>query len=500
MTPFGEYLPDMPGDISTIISGKNLYPRATGTYGSVAAFATAVASLAARCQGSLTALDSAGNVSVWAGTATKLYKEAGAGASTFSDVSIVAGYTTGSTESWEFAQYGQKVFASNFADPIQTYTLGTSTLFANLSATAPKARHIAVVNNFLMAGNTFDATDSNQPDRLWWSAIGDPTNWPTPATSAAAAVQSGFINIRGPGGWIQGIAPRIGALDAIVVQERALLRCQYVGSPDVFAIQPLEGGRGSPAPNSITAFGGFMFYLGEDGFYACDGAQSIPIGAGKVDKTFWANVNQNFMNRICGVFDPINHLWLVGYPSVSSTSGNIDKILAFSPITKRWAPPWDVSIEWLTKLGSIGYTLEQLDAFGTMETLPASLDSRVWAGSGKPVLGGFNTSHVLGFFPGSTTEAFLETGSVDGGQTRYVVKGIRPLVEGTTATTTCKIGYRDSKVGAISYTAENSANRAGIIPFRLNTRYPSVYTRIAAGGDWEHLVGFDLDMATGGKL
>ena len=167
---------------------------------------------------------------------------------------------------------------------------------------------------------------------------------------------------------------------------------------------------------------------------------------------------------------------------------------------RRWAPPWEVSIEILTKLGSLGYTLEQLDAFGTMETLPASLDSRLWTGSGKPLLSGFNTSHVVGYFTGAVTEAQLETGDVDGSQSRYVVKGVRPLVDGVSATATAKIGYRDSRAAVTSYTAFNSANRGGMIPFRLNSRFCRVVVNVAASGDWNHLIGFDLDAAPGGKL
>ena len=500
MIPFGEYMPDVPADLSAIIDGRNVYPRADGAYGPVASFASTVATIAARCQGATFAIDKDLNVSAYAGTAGKLYKLAGGGSS-WTDVSKAGTYSTATADTWEFDIFNQKLIATNFADPIQTFTLGVSSQFADLAAAAPKARHIAVVNRFLMAGNTFTLADGNQPQRLWWSAIDDPTSWPTPATSAAAAVQSGYQTLFGSAGVIQGIAPKVGALDAIVVQERGLIRVQYIGSPDVFALQPLEGGRGSPAPNSITPYGGFLYYLGEDGFYVCDGAQSIPIGAGKVDKTFWADVNQSYLYRVCGVYDPFNHLWIVGYPSTSSTNGDIDRIMSFNTVTRRWAPPWEVTIELLCKLGSVGYTLEQLDAFGTMDTLPASLDSRIWAGSGKPILAGFApTTHALGYFTGNALEAELETGEADGQGARFMTRGIRPVVAGTSATVTCKVGYRDNKAASVSYSAATSTNRAGVSPIRKNARYTRAVVTIAAGGSWSHLQGFELDQVNAGSM
>lgn len=498
MMPFGEYIPDSPANEMAVVGGKNLIPRADGTYGPVAAFAPTIATINARCQGATFAIDNDANVSAFAGNATKLYR-LGGGSASWSDVSKATGYVTDASDHWEFTQFGKRLIASNFSNPIQTYTLGVSTQFADLSADAPRARHIAVVNRFLMAGNTYDAVDGNQPQRLWWSAIDDPTSWPSPATSAAAAVQSGFQTLFGNAGWVQGIAPRVGSLDAIIVLERGLIRCQYVGLPDVFALQPLEGGRGCPAPQSITPFGGFLYYLGEDGFYACDGSQSIPIGAGKVDKTFWGDVNQAYLSRVNGVYDAFNHLWLVGYPSNSSQSGDIDRVIAFNTVTRRWAPPWEVSITNLTKLGSVGYTLEQLDAFGTLDSLPASLDSRVWGGEGKPVLSAFNTSHALGYFTGENTEAEIETGDVDGNGQRFLSRGIRPVANGT-CDMTCRVGYRDCKGQPVVYTPFVARNRHGVSPIRVNSRYARASIRVAQGGTWQQLQGFEFDQVTTGNM
>jgi hypothetical protein len=490
--PFGEYAPDAPPDISIVVGGKNVFVRPAGSYGPMTSFAASITAITSRAQGAFYSIDTSANTAVWCGDATKLYRLAGASTS-FSDVSKVGGYTTGTNEFWNFMQFGNRVIATNFTQSIQQYQFGVSSLFSDLSATAPKARIIQPVANFVFTANTSDGTFGAQPNRCWWSAINDPTNWPTPATSAAAAVQSGFTDLSGNGGFIQAVAPRVGALDAIIIQERQLVRCQYVGSPEVFSFQPLENAQGTPAPQSVAVHGGIAYYLGDDGFYACDGSQSLPIGAGKVDKFFYQDLNQAFTYRVQGVYDPINRLYIVGYPSTGSGSGNIDRLLIYSTVAQKWAPPTEVSLEFLCRLGSVGYTLEQLDGFGTMETLPASLDSRLWVGSGKPLLAAFDTLHRQGGFTGTALECSLETGDLDSGNgSRFITQGVRPDINGISAGITCSIGYRESKNATVSYTTPTALQRNLVAPARITARHPRVKVNIAAGANWTHATGFDL--------
>ena len=306
--PCGEWLPDQPdykNPGSTTI--HNVYPKTETSYGPIGSHAPSFTALAARVQGAFAAMDqSSGAVTNFAGAATKLYNiSSGAGA--FTDISGAV-FTTGADVRWNFTQFGQRVLATNYNDAVQTFTLGSSVTTANLSATAPKARYIAVAKDFLMLGNTYDTTFGYKPQRIWWSAINDCTNWPTPGTSAAAQVQSDYQDIPGDQGWVQGIVGNLGTADVAIFFERAIWRGVYVGSPAIFNFHPAEGVRGTPAPGSIAQLGAQVFYLGEDGFYMFDGSSSIPIGAQKVDKTFYADVNQQFMYRISSAIDPINKL------------------------------------------------------------------------------------------------------------------------------------------------------------------------------------------------
>lgn len=494
---FGPYAPDRVATADIIVGGKNVYPRPDKTYGAVQAFQAIYSALTARCQGAFYSIDSSGNTGLWAGDATKLYLLLSG--TSFSNVSKVGGYNITANESWEFEQVNNLIVAMNIADPIQAFTVGSSALFADLSATAPKARHCGMVANFLMLGNTNDGTFGAQPDGLWWSALGDITNWPTVGTSAAAAVQSGRINISGKGGWIQRVVPRVGTLDAIILQERQVSRCIYVGSPQVFAFQPMEGARGTPSPNSVAVFGGVMFYLGEDGFYACDGTSSTPIGSGLIDEFFYNDVNQTLLSRVCAVIDPINKLYIVAYPS-NASSGQLDRLLMMSFATRQWAPPTECSLEFLTRLGSVGYTLEDLDAFGTVDTISTSFDSRFWMGNGKPILSAFDTNHMAGVFSGSTLEAILETGDTDMDSARGLSLSLRPILQGNSATLTCAFGNRGSRNTPVNYSAYGALNRELVFPYRVNDRHLRALVKVAAGGDWSHLAGYDLDVEGISKL
>ncbi len=221
--PVAEWAPDMPAFQNPGCGNvRNVIPRTPTSYGPLSDLAPYSTPLANRCQGAAACLDSGGNVSLFAGDVHDLYALTGAGAS-WSTVSKTLShpYGTSSDGTWSFLLFGSRVIASNFVDPLQSYLLGSSTQFGDLAAAAPRCRYTAVVRNFLVAAHTSDPVSGTQPQRVWWSALNDPTNWPTPGTAAAAQVQSDYNDLLGAGGWIQGIVGNLGTADGAVFMERA---------------------------------------------------------------------------------------------------------------------------------------------------------------------------------------------------------------------------------------------------------------------------------------
>jgi hypothetical protein len=493
--PIADYAPDLPANNSAGASANivNLFPRTKESWGPVGTLSTYTSGgLATQCLGAITAIDSGANNYIFAGDASKLY-ELSPGSSSFANVSVVGGYTVAAGERWNFTQYGQAVIAAAQGQPLQTFTLGSSTKFANLAAAAPQARYITTIKDFVMVGSTFDGTNGEQPQRLQWCAIDDPTTWPTAGSVQEAQLLAGSQIIPGDQGWMQGLVGNLGNADGAVFFERAIWRIVFQGSPTVFGFYPAEGARGTPAPKSIAQLGAMAYYLGEDGFYAFDGSTSIPIGVDRVDKTFWASVNETYLANVVGAVDPINRLVMWLYPSNAASGGISDSLLVFNWALNKWGFA-QVSAEYIFRAITQGYSLESLDTYAggiyNLDTLPFSLDSRVWTG-GQVLMGAFNPSHQLAYFTGAPANATADTVEIepfgDTGQ-RAFLSSVRPMID--SGSPAVRIGARNRLIDAPTFSAPSSINSVGECPTRVDGRY--LRARVQTSGSFNHLQGVEI--------
>lgn len=475
---FAEYLPDLgyfnnPG----ITEAKNVLPLAN-TYKSISTTTEYSSALTARAQGIVSARDNSGNTYVFAGDKTKLYLLS---TTTFNDVSKAATtYDTPTDGQWEFAQFEDYIIASNFNDDMQVFQMGTSSNFDTLSGSPPKARNIATVNAFVVAGNTFSAADGNTPYRVRWSAITDHTDW-----TVDVETQAGYNDLVGEGGWVKKI---VGGDIGVIFQERKIYVMSYIGIPSVFQFDEVEKNMGTPASNSVIKVGDQIFFLGIDGFYVFNGRQSVPIGSSKIDKTFYTDLDESYYDRIWAVNDPINNIIFWCYPSKNSAGGLCDKMLAFnySPSAKtRWTLS-DVSVEMIGQSLSAGYTLDGLDAVSaSLDALPFSLDSRAWTGN-ETLLSGFNSSHKLVNFTGDAADATITTQETQINPNGYAEIGrVRPIIEGDSDTTiTLEIGTRNSLTDNVSYGDAISQETDGSFSTRANARFHRARVNITGGFDY----------------
>jgi hypothetical protein len=495
-----EYSPDMPdymnGQCDNVL---NVIPRTPTSYGplnSPAVFGSGHAN--ARVQGSYFGIDSSGNINGFIGTATNLQLVNASTLPTFSNVSKVpGGYNMAADDQWHFCLYGTRVIATDFADNVQSFILGSSTAFADLSAAAPKARYAATVKSYLMLGDTSDSIYGTQPQRVWWSANGDPTNWPTPSSQLAAQFESGFQDLLGEGGWVQGLVGNLGNADAVVVMQHALWRAVWVGAPAVFDFFPIEGARGCLAGGSIAQLGGMFYFLGEDGFYSNDGGASQPIGANRVDKTFFADLDQNFTYLISSAIDPVNKLYIVLYPGSGHVGSTCNKMLIYNWQLDRWSisiPIPNGGAEFIARAFSFGFTLDQLYTIlgYSLDTLPYPLDSRVWTG-GNLLLAIFDSAHRLNFFTGSPLAATVDTSEtqpIPGQVTR--VMNARPITDGN-ALPSVALAVRNRQQDTVSFGSAIPMNSIGTSPQRAIGRYVRAEITIPAGGSWTNISGVELE-------
>jgi hypothetical protein len=472
--PFGEYAPDNPalGNMGATVA-KNVTPQVVG-YGKLNSLTAYSSALTSYCRGAFTAVDSDGSIRSFAGDETKLYRLIG---STFTDSSKVGGYTNATDSYWEFAQFGNNIVASNFDSAPQTMEL-TGTTFSDLSGTPPMFRHVGVVRDFMVVGNTFDAVDGNVPYRIRWPGIGTITSWTVSSTT-----QADYQDLQGNGGWVQSVVG--GREIGHIFQERAIWQMRYVGSPVVFDIAQVEDARGAFAPRSTISAGGIIFYLADDGFYALAGGQSVPIGAGKVDKTFLSDLNDSYLHRVTAAAIPNDKIIIWSYPGSGSVDGTPDKCLLYNWVSKKWCFA-EFNHELIYRAQTVGMTLDGLDALGyTMETLPFSLDSKVWMG-GKLQLAAFNTEHKQSFLTGTALDATLETGEVQLSPGRRSEVGeVVPLVDG--GTHTVQVGTRETQTETVSFGSISAENASGVCPVRSNSRYHRF--RVNNTGDFNSATG-----------
>jgi len=497
-----EYAPDMPSYMSGVSArARNVIPRTPSSYGPLSSPASLGNALGARCQGAYFGLDGDGLIHGFAGDATKLY-EFTAATSSWTDVSKAGDYSIAAASQWKFLLYGTRVVALNIGAVPQSFLLGSSSDFADLITTAdpPSARYGATIKSFLMLANTTDAVFGDQPQRAWWSRNGNPTNFDTPGSATAQQFQTSFQDLLGEGGWIQGIVGGLGGADGAIFMEHAIYRAVWEGGQTVFGFYPAEGVRGTPAPGSIAQLGALVYYLGEDGFYVFDGAQSRPIGANKVDKTFYGDLDQSFYGSISSAIDPINKLYIVAYPGEGHDGYLCNRMLIYNWQLDRWsdAIPLDEGFELIARGLSFGYTLDQLYTIlgYTLDNLPFPLDSRVWQG-GNALLALFDKTHKLNFFTGETLEASVETAEVQpvAGRTTRIFNA-RPIIDG--GAPTVSLGLRNRQVDDPVFGSAIAMNALGQSPQRSVGRYARARITVPAGASWTHLSGVELEGAPDG--
>jgi hypothetical protein len=492
LLPIADYAPDLPANNSSGMSANivNLFPRTKESWGPVGTLSTLSSSgLSGQCLGATVAIDSGANNYLFAGDATKLY-ELAPGNTTFANVSKAGGYTLPTGERWYFTQYGQRVIAAAEGQNLQSFVLNSSSAFADLAAAAPQARYITTIKDFVMVGNTNDGTNGAQPQRVQWCAVDDPTNWPVAGSTTEAQLLAGSQIIPGDQGWIQGLVGNLGTADGAIFFERGIFRVVFQGSPTVFGFYPAEGARGTPAPKSIAQLGALVYYLGEDGFYAFDGSVSRPIGVDRVDKTFWGDVNVAYLANVVGAIDPINRLVMWLYPSNSAPGGVPDSLLVYNWALDKWGFA-QVNAEYLFRAITQGYSLESLDSTGyNLDTLPFSLDSRVWTG-GQVLMGTFTPAHQLAYFTGAPANATADTVELEpfaqNGK-RAFLTSTRPLVDG--GSPTVQIGTRNRLVDTPTFTPASALNDDGECPVRADGRY--MRARIQTSGAFTHLQGIEI--------
>lgn len=465
---FSEWMPDQPGISGALTDAKNVVSLAIG-YGPL----PLPVNYSAEASEALTAVVSGktpdGGTKLFASGATKIFDVSAVGALT--DVSKSGGYS--GSGRFRFTQFGNTIIGTNFAEKLQAYTLGTSTAFADLSASAPVAKYITVVRDFVVTAYVDDS--GVKPTRVKWSAINDETDWVDSVTT-----QSDFQDIP-DGGHIVGIR---GGEFGLVFLEKSIHRMSYAGTPFIFQFDNISRGKGCIAEGSIAQYQGVCFFLSDDGFYMCDGQSVTPIGAEKVDRYFFKSADEFSFATMSAAVDPVRKLVQWNYKTTTGPNA----LLVYNFSTKKWTYG-DSTVDYIYDSSTAGVTLEQLDSISTsIDALDVSLDSPSYIG-GKYFLGGTRGNYVV-TFTGQPKAGRLITGDIGDG-VQSVITLAKPQIDNGSASVA--VGSRQRLDAGVTFPAVVAADSENRVPLRANGKYHRIQVN-PTGDNWTNAVAVDIEI------
>lgn len=348
------------------------------------------------------------------------------------------------------AQYNNLLFAAANTAGIWQKTVGSGSNATQVVG-APNAGVLGVIGQFLVAGN-ISTTPLVSPHLVMWSAIGNPTNWPTVGSAAAIAAQSGEQFLHYELGAVTGIFG--GDQWGVILQQNGITRVTYIGGAVVFQFDTLSGGIGMDYANAAVKIGGLIYFASSRGFYATDGVSVLPIGEEKVNRWFVANVvDVGDLPFGSVAVDWTNKLIYWGF-GVAGTA----PLVVYNFETKRFTHAGDANFAVMVAANVASFTSLGVQAIGQ--------------------------DKKLGFFTGTPGTATLTTSEVElnpGGKT--LVQGFRPQVTraGITAPSiTVRIGQRSSEGGAVFFGSAITPNAStGFADALVEDNYHRAETDIA---------------------
>ena len=186
--------------------------------------------------------------------------------------------------------------------------------------------------------------------------------------------------------------------------------------------------------------------------------------------------------------DPINKLVIWNYHTV--TGGNA--LIIYNWQLQKWSRA-ETDTNYVASAASTGVTLEGIGTLYTsIETVPASLDDRIWAG-GKYTLAGARDTYIVTFTGANTTANIILSDFEDGYNS--VVKLARPIIDNGAGTVA--IASRRKLDDNITFTTAVSSGEGGRVPLRSAGRWHRL--SITPTGSWTTAIAVDVETETQGN-
>lgn len=485
---FGPLAPDRgDGTPGICLEANNVIPKYQG-FGPRQQLVTSPTAdaLPAAPRGMITCLMRDGTTKVFGLTADTLYELS----ATFTWSSVATGYTCTSGDDWSCQQFGDYLLYTNTTDGLYAYNIETGAAPSYISA-AGDPREIEVIANMVFGFDCKDDAGSRNNRLIRNSDFNDHTDW-----SGGAADQQPLET----GGELRaGFNLRNGA--AVILQANAMRLLQFgnAGGGALYSLQEISLERGTVGRKSCVAFDGVLYGISTNGFFRFSLAGGLePIGSQFIDEEFLSRVQLADLPKVQGAIDPARKIVLWRYPSDDDPSETVTSNM----YGYRWDTPenpwftWVEHVAYLSRIATAGYTVEDLDAFGTVDSITIPFDDRFWQG-GQKVFAALDPDLKYATFSGAAAAASIRT-STQNSPVTALIGWATPIDD--CATSTLAIGVADALSDAITWKTAQSKGRAGRTPQRARGLNLAMEWSSPASATWTYVYGVDhIVAASGGR-
>ena len=476
----GEWLPDQPDSTGSpapnLEMAFNVYPSSTG----YAPFPKATRITVdmpnnERINGLYSARQNE-QITAIVGTDSNIYRGNNivkAVAGTINDISRPEGYAS-NRRNWHFEQFGSIVLGTNGTAKIQKYDMAGDATFTDIEE-APVCRTMAIVRDFVFAGYC-DATSN----KVQWSDLNNENVWDSSDTNQAD------FQILPSGGAVKAVT---GGEFGLVIQEKAVQRASYIGTPFVFQFDLISDNTGCISGASAIQYNGVSYWLSESGMVACDGTKVSNIGEGKINDWLFKEIDKTQIEDVSVAIDPLKNLIVWNFP----TSSEDRVLLKYNYETGRFATGKTLA-QVVAGLMTQSASLDSLDVeYPILDDMPISLDSGLLIG-GQFSFCGAEDKHVVAFSLLPET-CYLTTNDMEFDGFSVATLAM-PIIENGSAE--FQIASRNSLNENILF----SNNSVTSIENRADLRSGGKYHRVRVhptGVKWTNAIGFDLEVTPQGS-
>ncbi|HEU4344742.1 MAG TPA: hypothetical protein VFU31_24570 [Candidatus Binatia bacterium] len=468
-----------PGVITDL---ANMVPSMKGYKGAPSPVDQGVVSLSGTCVGAAVLRLTDDTARFIAGTPSNLFERQGSSWTSRAEGT----YALGADDRWRFLQNGDVTLAVTKQVVMQAYQGTGGASFSTVTG-APQAAVGDVVLDFVMVGNTNEASFSESPQRVMWSGAGNYAQW----TPRNATTQAGTDNLTDIPGGITALKT-LGD-QAVVYKNRGIHLGTYEGPPFIWTFQTIPGTVGTPCQEAVVNVGFAHIFFGYEGIYIFDGVRPQRISTDIDEFIFVTRLDRQYAHRISHIHDRGNSRIYWFYPRTGG-SGALNGSVVLNYRNMRWGVD-DRTIGIGIEFISGQTTIDGLDALAsTIDTLPdIPFDSPFWSQySTLPAYIGSNGKvYVLN---GAAGASVIETGDYGQDNVISLVSRVRPRFATTPSSASLTHKYRDQLGQSTTSTSVDMSS--GKFDALVSSRWHR--ERMACSGSAE-VYGFDVDIEADGE-